>query len=184
MPRAAREPVNPTPRRKTSLNVRQERFALEYLVDFDPGAAYLRAGYGAKDAETAASAGRRLLRNVRVRDLIDRENLKVLDRAGVTAEATVLRLHLCYLEAMRTGQLAVAVSALKELGKHFGIFQKHQRAKRYTQDDVERLRAELTAAGFDFRRAALVGLNGAFAKSPDARDGDHTPSHVPNCRPY
>jgi phage terminase small subunit len=48
------------------LNAREERFALEYLRDRNGAAAYRRAGYAPRDADIAAAAASRLLRDVRV----------------------------------------------------------------------------------------------------------------------
>lgn len=49
------------PGRKAGLTPQMERFAREYVVDLDVGAAVQRAGYSAKDGRTAATKGSHLL---------------------------------------------------------------------------------------------------------------------------
>ena len=54
------------------LTPKQQRFALEYIVDFNGKQAAIRAGYSPKTAEVQAS---RLLRNVKVSECV-RENIE------------------------------------------------------------------------------------------------------------
>lgn len=61
---------SPTKSRSTALNPRQLRFAQEYLVDKNGLRAAIRAGFPPKGAHVAAS---RLLKNDKVREIIDRE---------------------------------------------------------------------------------------------------------------
>lgn len=67
MPRVRVDPA-------TGLNPMQRRFCDEYLLDFDAGAAYLRAGYKAGTRKLAQDAASRLLANEAVgRYLIGRQ---------------------------------------------------------------------------------------------------------------
>ena len=52
---------------KSSLNLKQERFAIEYLVDLNGTRAAIRAGYSGRSASTIAE---RLLRKVEIQKLI------------------------------------------------------------------------------------------------------------------
>lgn len=65
------------------MNDKQKRFVQEYLVDMNATQAYIRAGYKAKDAD---SAGPRLLGNVRIRAAIDKALAKRNERIGISAE--------------------------------------------------------------------------------------------------
>lgn len=152
--------MNKTDRRKTQSahNLKYELFAHEYMVDLDPGAAYLRVGYKAATEEIAQSAGRRLLRNTYVQLIIERIKLQRIEEAGNDGKKTIERLGLVYLEAVRTGDLSTALGCLRELGKHYGIYEKHNK-QRYTQEDAERLKKELEQAGFNFERFALANPN-------------------------
>ncbi len=153
------EGAKPTHKRNTSSatetmvgnsRLRYELFAQEYLVDFDAGAAYRRAGYEVESDGSAYAGGYRLLRNVIVNELIEAARLKRIEKIGAGADTIIGRFHLIYLKAVEADDLKIALDALKELAKHYGLYERHQLQKRYSKDDLERLRTELTAAGFDF----------------------------------
>lgn len=63
MPRVRVDPV-------TGLNPMQRRFCDEYLLDFDAGAAYLRAGYKAGTRKLAQDAASRLLAHEAVKSFL------------------------------------------------------------------------------------------------------------------
>lgn len=63
MPRVRVDPA-------TGLNPMQRRFCDEYLLDFDAGAAYLRAGYKAGTRKLAQDAASRLLANEAVKGFL------------------------------------------------------------------------------------------------------------------
>ena len=67
------------------LTPKQRRFAAEYCVDMNATAAYLRAGYGARGNSAEASASR-LLRNVKVQNVIKLKQNEAARRCEVTAE--------------------------------------------------------------------------------------------------
>jgi len=132
------------------LNRQQERFVIEYLVDRDVGAAYVRAGYVAKDDKVAVTAGRRLLRDTRVMSLLNNEEIKRIVRTTLDGDNTVLRLYHLYMEAMRQNELQVAGKMLTELAKIQGLYELHNKQKRnYTMEDIDKLKSELKEAGFD-----------------------------------
>lgn len=135
--------------------MRYELFAQEYLIDYDAGAAYRRAGYEVKSDASAYAGGYRLLRNVIVNEMIEAARLKRVEKIGAGADTIIGRFHLVYLKAMEADDLTTALAALRELAKYYGLYEKHQTQKRYSKDDLERLRTELTAAGFDFTAANM-----------------------------
>lgn len=157
MPRKSTAKHQPrgTPIKDTTGNIRHDLFAAEYLVDFDAGAAYVRCGYEVKDKDTAQSAGRRLLRNVRVQEVIESWKLERIKKVGSDADKTILRLQLVYLRAMECEDFTAAINALDKLCRHYGCYEKHNAQKRYTRDDLERLKTELEAAGMDFTAANM-----------------------------
>lgn len=71
------------------LTDRQRRFVEEYLVDLNPGAAAVRAGYGEK---SAASVGRRLRRLPSVRAAIETAMERRSERLGITQDRVVAEL--------------------------------------------------------------------------------------------
>ena len=142
--------LEPLPRQSRTLNLKQELFVAEYLLCLDAGEAYKAAGYDVTSDAVAASAGRRLLRNVAVMSAINDAQLERQGRLQLDGDQLVARLHVLYMTAQARGDVTAAVSALREIGKLLGCYERHQNQKRYTRDDLDRLRTELTAAGFDF----------------------------------
>lgn len=65
------------------MNRRQRRFAFEYLIDANPVAAAIRAGYGQR---TARAHGYRLITNPEIRAVIGREMVARAKRTGITVE--------------------------------------------------------------------------------------------------
>jgi len=134
----------------SSTRMKHELFAHEYLLDFDAGAAYRRAGYEVESDDVAQSSGRRLLRNPLVLEIVEKGRLDRVAKIGAGADTIIGRFHLVYLRAIEVDDLVTALSALKELAKHYGLYERHQLQKKYTKDDLERLKTELEAAGMSF----------------------------------
>jgi phage terminase small subunit len=150
MPRKALPKVPRVPKR--SLNDRQERFALEYVKDFDRLRAYRDAGYVAKNDQVAATEACRLLRNPHVYAVILKEKAKIANKLGWDADKTLIYMELVFMEAMKERDYSGAISALDKLAKHYGLYEKHNTQRKYTQDDVEKLREKLEQHGVSFER--------------------------------
>lgn len=82
-------PASKKQSKKKELTLKQLRFILEYLIDQNAAQAYIRAGYAAKNAETA---GPRLSRNVQVKAEIDKRMAKIFKELEVTKENTTREL--------------------------------------------------------------------------------------------
>lgn len=65
------------------LNIKQQQFVQEYLIDLNATQAAIRAGYSAK---TAYSQGERLLKHVEIAPIIQAEMDKRSQKTGITAE--------------------------------------------------------------------------------------------------
>lgn len=76
---------------ETGLEEAQQRFADEYLVDFNATAAYQRAGYRAR-GNAAEAAASRLLTNERVQAYLATRRQALLKRTDTSQEATLKRL--------------------------------------------------------------------------------------------
>lgn len=74
------------------MNARQTRFVLEYLVDGNATAAYLRAGYKPTKRHTAEVAGSALLRNIEVAEAVEREQERQGKRIKATADRALLEI--------------------------------------------------------------------------------------------
>lgn len=142
---------NPTPRVERELSPRQEAFVLALLGGASKIEAVREAGYEVGSDAAARCQAARLLRTASVKVAMERARLKAVERMDRTAEATLLRYHHVYVEAMEAKDFSAAVAALRDIGKAMNLFQAHQKAK-YTQADIPQLQRQLEQAGFDFTR--------------------------------
>jgi phage terminase small subunit len=125
--------VNRVNERENKLNLRQERFVLEYVKDLNGKQAALRAGYAASTAEKQAS---RLLATGKVRARVDEWQADVARKCGIDAEYVLNGLKAIAVNAAvpqpitnRAGDVVGAradynasVRAHELLGKHLGMF--------------------------------------------------------------
>lgn len=73
---------------QSQLKPQHQRFADEYLIDFNGGRAYERAGYRAK-GKAADAAASRLLANPDVQDYLKEQRAKLAERHSVTLDRVV-----------------------------------------------------------------------------------------------
>lgn len=69
----------------SKINLKQQRFVAEYLIDGNATAAYMRSGYQATKSSATANAAK-LLTNPNIRAEIEKGQRKMLDRLELTAE--------------------------------------------------------------------------------------------------
>ena len=74
------------------LNIRQRAFAEQYLLDLNATAAYLRAGYVAKNNNVAAASSSALLRIPKVAAYIGAKIKKVQGKLGISLERTLMEI--------------------------------------------------------------------------------------------
>lgn len=148
------------------LSPKQLAFIREYLVDMDRASAVVRAGYDVTAPETkegrqnAFNIGSKLLKHAAILEAIDKEQLSRLERLQITGDQTVLRFNFIYLQALNKRDFKNALKALENIGRVLGIYKADNKQKaNYTQADVDRLKDELTQAGFDFTRLHLRSGN-------------------------
>lgn len=150
---------------------RHKEFAYEYLVDRDIGRAYLATvakNENNVDEHQARKMGSRLLLTPLVQQIIDEETCKFIITKREEKEEVIKRLKRVYLQAMGDRDYPSAVSALDKLMKHYGMYEQHNKQKRYSPDDVAAIRAKLEAQGISFDDAnkpkmieeTPIGLNG------------------------
>jgi len=117
------------------LNLRQQRFAEEYVIDGNGTQAAIRAGYSDKGADVTAI---RLLGNLRIAAEIRRLEAAREERTAVSQDWVIERLVRIVDNGMQqfavkgkdgepTGLMALfdataALNALEKLGKHLGMF--------------------------------------------------------------
>ncbi len=101
------------------LSEKQKQFGREYVIDRNTAAAYVRAGYAKKCAQ---SAGSRLLRDPRMQAFLVELGIEIAERAGITTDLVVKNLIQDRKDARAAGQYGPAVRADELLGKTFGMF--------------------------------------------------------------
>lgn len=82
-------------------NPRWEKFCQAYAVDGNATSAYKKAGYKAKDDESAGAAGRRLLQNVTVRNRIDELTREAREQAERNSIADIVEIRQRVTEVLR-----------------------------------------------------------------------------------
>ncbi len=101
------------------LSAKQKQFGREYMVDHNVTAAYVRAGYAEKCAQ---SAGSRLLREPLMKAFVEELEAEALERYDVSIEGVIKDLRAVYDAAMEAGHYAAAGRAAELLGKIIGAF--------------------------------------------------------------
>lgn len=131
---------------------KHEAFAIEFMTDYDMVRAYKKVydENGDMDDLVAQKAAGRLLRSVVVQEVIDRETCNYIATKRVEKDDIVKRMHRLYLESMKDRDYASAKGALDMLAKHYGLYQAHNKQKRYSADELIGLRQKLEAHGVTF----------------------------------
>jgi phage terminase small subunit len=140
------------PRKETRLTERQEAFIDALIEGKTRRQAVADAGYAAdtdKDKDSCASV---LLRNPKVFAAYHDRRAQVSARADFNAVKWLEWMQLVVVDACREGDWAGAVGALREIGKYLGVYEVDHRQRKLGPQDVDALRAKLTAAGFDYTR--------------------------------
>ncbi len=101
------------------LSEKQKQFGREYVIDRNTAAAYVRAGYAKKCAQ---SAGSRLLRDPRMQAFLVELGIEIAERTGITTDLVVKNLIQDRKDARAAKQYGPAVRADELLDKTFGMF--------------------------------------------------------------
>lgn len=137
---------------KSNTTKKHERFALEYMVDYDIIRAY-KVVYdedGTLDDVSARTAAGKLLRSIVVQTVIDREECRVIGERRLEKDMLILQVQRMYSNAMRDRDYGNAGKALDMLAKHFGFYQKHNAQKKYSPEDIKAIRNKLESHGVSF----------------------------------
>jgi phage terminase small subunit len=121
------------------MNLKQERFAQEYMIDLNATQAAIRAGYS---EHTAYSQGQRLLKHAEVKAAIQAGQAEFRERMKVSKESVTEQLNTAYDMAEANGQTAVMVQATMGIAKVHGLLVDKTEEVKPTVDMTE---AELAA---------------------------------------
>ena len=100
-----------------NLTPKQVAFAREYPVDRNATQAAIRAGYS---KNTAASAGSRLLKNVKVASLLVKSEARSAKKAELSVDWVLEKLREEAEDATNVGSARIRAQEL--IGKHIGMF--------------------------------------------------------------
>ncbi len=134
---------NPT---KNKLNSKQRLFTIEYLKDRNATSAAIRAGYSKKTASSQAS---RLLTNVKVQEIINKQTEVISKEALISSTYVLLQLKEIVEVCMQRKPVnskfgkfnAVGANrALELIGRHLGLF-KESNISSSSRNIAERLRS-------------------------------------------
>lgn len=89
------------PKGKQAQDIREERFVLEYLKDFDAARAYQAAGWKGTGNGASVSGGR-VLRRPRVQELLRQQSGKMLSKAELSVERVIEELRRLSFSDVRT----------------------------------------------------------------------------------
>jgi hypothetical protein len=137
------------------LTPRQQVFVLNYLKHLDPVRAFKAAKLRAKGSGSVVTAIQSLMRNPIISMIVTNHRAKLMEEMSMEGKKTLEHFKYVYLEAMRNKDYPSAISALDKIAKHFGLYKEHNNQKRYSVEEIEKIRSELESVGFDFRRKSL-----------------------------
>ena len=130
---------------ETALKPKEERFCLEYIVDYNQTQAAIRAGYAEK---SAAKIGCKLMKDPRILARVKELQKEQADRLCLSSDLVVIKLlelvDICMAakpvmewdysnhEMSPTGEYQIdskgATKALELLGRHLGMFDRKEQA--------------------------------------------------------
>lgn len=116
------------------LRGKEERFCLEYVIDYNGTQAAIRAGYKEEDA---ANRAYRLTRKAEIAARVRELEKELADRLGLSQEQVVLQLKKQYDECQAEKDHKNALKALELMGKHLGMFEKTKPGEASTDQKVE-----------------------------------------------
>ena len=107
--------------RVPKLRGKEERFCLEYVIDYNGTRAATKAGYKETDA---ANRAHRLLKKAEIAARVRELEKEMAERLGLSQDYVVIQLVQRYDECRAKGDNKNALKALELMGKHLGMFDK------------------------------------------------------------
>jgi phage terminase small subunit len=115
------------------VTAKMEAFVREYVVDFNGGAAALRAGYKGKQAAMVNAS--KLLGDARIQRMIQAEKEKLVERTGITKAWLVEKLKASFIEAAEAKSFAGTARLGELLAKMHGMIIERRDIRQVTSWD-------------------------------------------------
>ena len=116
------------------LTKKEERFCLEYVIDYNGTQAAVRAGYKESDAPNRAH---RLLKKAEVSARVRELQHEMAERLALSEDFVVLEAMDTYRTCKELGDAKNALKALKLIGDHLGMFDKSKKGADGSDDKLE-----------------------------------------------
>jgi hypothetical protein len=141
------------PRKETSLTLKQERYVLEVLIDGDRRRAVREAGYEVTSDDAADQCASRLMANVKVKAFYHDKKAEYNAEKKRQAQDWYNYLWYIAIEAIDERDWTGAVAAMREIGRHLGVYDIDNNQKRnITPADALAIKERLVSLGADFSR--------------------------------
>lgn len=150
MPRVKLARVNTKERQPTKLTEKQKRFSEHYAISNDKEEAMRFAGYSWADDQSFYSQVSKLLKHPKIVVYVDEVRARIAAEHGMTRDGVMNRFKSIYLAAVEDRDWPSAVAALREMGKIFGVYEVHQKQKRYSADEIAAVKKRLEENGVSF----------------------------------
>ena len=116
------------------LTKKEERFCLEYVIDYNGTRAAIDAGYKESDAPNRAY---RLLKKAEVSARVRELQHEMAERLALSEDFVVLEAMDTYRTCKELGDAKNALKALKLIGDHLGMFDKSKKGADGSDDKLE-----------------------------------------------
>lgn len=116
------------------LTKKEDRFCMEYVIDYNGTQAAIRAGYKESDAPTRAH---RLLKKAEVSARVCELQHELAQRLALSEDFVVIEAMGIYRSCKATGDAKNALKALKLVGDHLGMFDKSKKGAEGSDGKLE-----------------------------------------------
>lgn len=135
-----------------SMSTKYEAFVLDYMTDYDHVRAYIAilARDPNMEYKVAYKCAAKVLKMPLIQAIINRQTCKFIEGKEDEKREIVTSLKRVYLEAIADKDYIAATGALDKLMKHYNLYEKHQKSKRYSADELVGIRRKLEEQGVSF----------------------------------
>lgn len=139
-----------------NLTERQRRFVEEYLVDYNGGAAVLRAGYTPKSQANANRLATEMLEHPGIRAAIDQLTIERADKSVIKPDYVIKKLHRTIEAAEQDGNHNAVFRGCEILARALGMFIERKEISGPNGDAIRYKQVQEAADAFTSAIAGLI----------------------------